>query len=327
MSLLGTSNLTLADIAKRQDPNGSVAKIIELLTQQNDALDDIVWKATNEETTELTSVRTALPSVFWRLLNAGTLPSKSTTAQIREACGLMDAWTHVDQKLAELGGDVSGVMLSEARAFLEAMRQEFMSTLFYGTAAAPEEFIGLATRYSALSGAGNSQNVITGGGSGSTNTSVWLIAWDAETITGIYPKNSSAGLKHEDLGLVTIQAAGGVAGAFLRAYQSHFTWDAGVAVKDYRYAVRIPNIETAPYAVDLIDKMEQAEETIPNELGKRAFYMNRSTRRYLRAQFRADVSAGGGLTYENVGGKRVTMFGTTPVRITDALVNTEATVA
>lgn len=328
MSLLGTTNLTLADIAKRLDANHSVERrIIELLTQKNGILDDIRWKPTNQDTTELTTVRTSLPTVYWRLLNAGTLPSKSTTAQIKEAVGMMDAWSVVDQKLADMSGDPSGVRLSEARAFIEAMRQEFVSTLFYGTAAAPEEFIGLSARYSALTGAGNSDNVISGSGSGGTNTSIWLIAWDENTITGIFPKNSVAGLKHEDIGLDTEQNAGGVTSALQRVYRDHFMWDAGIAVKDYRYAVRICNIETSTVTADLIDLMERALEVLPDEAGNRAFYMNRKIKRTLRAQERADVSSGGGTTYENVAGKRVMFFDEVPVRTTDALVNTEATVA
>lgn len=333
MSTLGTSNLTLADIAKRRDPNDKIARIIELLTQQNDAIDDIRWKETNETSTELTTVRTALPTVYWRLLNAGTQASKSTTAQIKEGVGMLDAWSTVDKVLADLGGDSGGVRLSEARAFLEAMRQEFMSTMFYGTAAAPEEFIGLSARYSALTGAGNSNNIIdaSSSNSGGDYTSIWLIAWDTETLCGIFPQGIPAGLRHEDKGVQTLQNAGGVTGALQDVYMDHFMWNAGIAVKDYRYAVRIANIDVSNLAggsaADLIDAMEQAEEVIPNELGNRAFYMNRRVRRFLRKQYRTDVTSGGGLTYENVSGKRVTMFGMTPVRTTDALVNTEATVS
>lgn len=327
MSTLATTALTSAEWAKRLDPDGMAARIIELLNQTNEVLTDMPFMEGNLPTGHRTTVRTGLPTVAWRLLNAGIQPSKSHTAQIDEQCGMLEAYSQVDRDLAELGGNVNGVRLSEARAFIEAMNQEMASTLFYGTAAAPEEFVGLAARYSALTGAGNSSNVISASGSGSTNTSVWLIAWGEETVTGIFPKGSQMGLYHEDLGLETVENAGGVTGALMRAYRDHWQWKVGIALRDWRYAVRICNIETGPFAADLIDKMEQAEETIPNELGNRAFYMNRSVRRYLRAQYRADVSAGGGLTYENVAGKRVTMFGTTPVRITDALVNTEATVS
>jgi hypothetical protein len=328
MSLLSTAYLTLADLAKRMDPNGQEARIIELLNQTNQILDDMPFIEGNMKTGHRTSVRTGLPTVAWRLLNAGIATSKSHTAQIDEQCGMLEAYSQVDRDLAELGGkaNVGAVRLSEARAFLEAMNQEMASTLFYGTAAAPEEFVGLSTRYSSTT-AGNGAHVLSAAGAGSTNTSIWLIAWDPETVCGIYPQGSNAGIYHEDLGLETVENAGGVTGALMRAYRDHWQWKNGIALKDWRYAVRICNIETSTVAADLIDFMEYAEELIPNELGRRAFYMNRTMRRNLRKQFRADVSAGGGLTYENVGGKRVAMFGTTPVRVTDALVNTEATVS
>jgi hypothetical protein len=326
MAALSSNYLTLADWAKRLDPNGQEARVIELLNQNNQILEEMPFIEGNQVTGHRTTVRTGLPTVAWRLLNAGVAPSKSHTAQIDEQIGMLEAYSEVDRDLAELGGNAGSLRLSEARAFLEAMNQEMAQTLFYGTAAAPEEFVGLATRYS-LTTAGNGSNVLSGGGSGSTNTSIWLIAWDPETISGIFPKGSKAGIYHEDLGLETKENAGGVTGALNRVYRDHWQWKNGIALRDWRYVVRIANIETSPVAADLIDLMEHAEEILPNELGRRAFYMNRTMRRTLRTQERADVSAGGGTTYENVGGKRTLMFGVTPIRITDALVNTEATVS
>ncbi len=329
---LGTTALTLVDLAKRLDPNDQVARIVELLAQTNEILDDMLWMEGNLITGHRTTVRTGLPTVAWRLLNGGTLPSKSHSAQIDEQCGMLDAWSQVDQALAELGGNPGAVRLSEARAFLEAMNQELAATIFYGTAAAPEEFVGLSVRYSDTT-AGNGENIIKAGGTGSTdNASIWLISWDPETICGIYPKGSSAGLKHEDLGLDTVENAGGVTGALMRAYRDHWEWKAGIALKDWRYVVRIANVDvsnlaSASDAADLLEKMADAEERIPNNLGRRAFYMNRTLRRYLRHQTREQVSAGGGITFENIAGKRVAVFGTTPIRTVDALLNTEDVVA
>ena len=325
---LATTALTLADIAKRLDPNDQVARIVELLTQTNQILEDMPFMEGNLVTGHRTSVRTGLPTVAWRLLNGGVLPSKSHTAQITEATGMLEAYSQVDKALAELGGNPGAVRLSEARAFIEAMNQEMASTLFYGTALAPEEFVGLAVRYSDPT-AGNGDNVINGGGTGSTdNTSIYLIAWDEETITGIYPKGSKAGLDHEDLGLETVENAGGVTGALMRAYRDHWMWNCGIALKDWRYVVRIANIDVSNLAnpsddADLLRLMADAEERLPTELGRRAFYCNRTIRRYLRHQTKEQVSAGGGITFENVNGKRVAMFGPTPIRVTDALLNTE----
>jgi len=325
---IATTAMTLLDYAKRLDPNDQVARIIELLAQTNQILEDMPFMEGNLITGHRTTVRTGLPDVFWRLLNQGVLTSKSRTAQIDEQCGMLEAYSQVDRDLADLGGNAGGVRLSEARAFLEAMNQEMASTLIYGSASAPEEFIGLAARYSSLS-AGNADNIIAAGGTGSTdNTSAYLIAWDPETITGIYPSGSRAGIFHEDLGLETVENAGGVTGALMRAYRDHWQWKCGIALKDWRYVVRIANIDvsnlgSASDAADLLELFADAEERIPNELGKRAFYVNRTVRRYLRHQTKEQVSAGGGVTFQNVAGKTVMMFGDTPVRRTDALLNTE----
>lgn len=328
MAALATTALTLLDWAKLLDPDGKVAAIVEILNQTNEILDDMLFMEGNLPTGHRTTVRTGLPSVYWRLLNAGIATSKSHTAQIDEQCGMLEAYSQVDRDLAELGGNVAGVRLSEARAFLEAMNQEAASTLFYGSSLAPEEFIGLAARYSSLS-AGNADNIVVGGGTGSVdNTSVWLVAWGSETVHGIFPRGSKAGIFHEDLGLETVENAGGVTGALMRAYRDHWQWKLGIALRDWRYVVRIPNIDVSMLndnsgAADLIRKMADAEERIPNSLGNRVFYMNRTVRRNLRHQYNTAVTSGGGITYENVGGKQIVRFGSTPVKIADAILNTE----
>ena len=160
MATIGNSVLTLADWAKRLDPDGKVPSIVELLSQSNEILDDMLWAEGNLPTGHRTNVRTGLPTVAWKLINQGVTPSKSTTAQIDEACGIMEAWSEVDKDLAMLNGNTQSFRLSEAQAFIEAMNQEMASTLFYGNSStAPEEFTGLSPRYSDLS-ATNGQNII-----------------------------------------------------------------------------------------------------------------------------------------------------------------------
>jgi hypothetical protein len=331
---LSTGALTLLDWAKRVDPDGKIPDIVELLEQTNEMLADMLWREGNLPTGHRTTVRTGLPSVFWRLLNAGVTPSKSTTAQIDEATGMLEAWSEVDVDLAMLNGNVSSFRLSEAKAFLEAMNQEFQSTLIYGNAGlAPEEFTGLAVRYSDLT-AESADNIILGGGDdGHTDlTSIWLVAWGEETVCGIFPKGSKAGIQHNDYGEVTVEVTAGVAGSRMRAFQERYQWKGGIAVKDWRYVVRIPNIDVSELSgtsarADLIDLMEHAIELLPNRLGKPVFYMNRTIRRHLRRQVREDVTAGGGLTFENVAGRRVMFFSEVPVRTVDAILNTESLVA
>ena len=47
MATLSTANLTLADWAKRSDPDGRVPIVAELLSQSNEILDECVFKEGN----------------------------------------------------------------------------------------------------------------------------------------------------------------------------------------------------------------------------------------------------------------------------------------
>jgi hypothetical protein len=333
MAVLGGSVLTLADWAKRLDKDGKTPDIAEMLNQTNAILDDMLFKEGNLPTGERTTIRTGLPSVYWRLLNMGIPSSKSTTAQVDEQAGMLEAWSEVDKDLAELNGNANGFRLSEAQAFIEGMNQKMSTTLWYGNQGInPEEFNGLAVRYSSLSAA-NAQNIIDAGGTGSDNTSIWLIVWGPQSVHGIFPKGSKAGLVHDDLGLVTVETTAGIAGNRMRAYQDRWQWKNGLVVRDWRFAVRIANIDVSDLVANagsqakVINLMVKAMHRIPNiAMGRPVFYMNRTAREMLDIQEMASVGTGGGITFENVAGKAVEQFRGVPVRISDTILATEARV-
>lgn len=332
MATLAANALTLLDHAKRLDPDGKVPMIVELLAQTNEILEDMSFIEGNLPTGHRSTVRTGLPAVYWRLLNQGIQPSKSRTAQIDEGCGMLEAWSQVDKDLAMLNGNTAAFRLSEARAYIESMNQEMASTVFYGNSSvAPEEFNGLAVRYSSLAAA-NAQNIVDAGGTGSDNSSIYLVCWSDQTAYGIFPKGSKAGLIHEDLGEQTVENAGGVTGALMQAYRERWQWKMGLSVKDWRYAVRIANIDISNLVADssaanLTKQMIKAMHRIPNlKMGKCAFYMNRSVVEYLDIQRLAGVTSGGGITFENVDGKLMYYFRGIPIRVCDSLLETESRV-
>jgi hypothetical protein len=333
MAALGTGALTLLDWGKRLDPDGKVPDIIELLMQTNEILTDMRWVEGNLPTGHRTTVRTGLPTVAWRLLNQGVNPSKSTTAQIDEQCGMLEAWSEVDVDLAKLNGNIQSFRLSEAMAFIEAMNEEVAQTIFYGNAGiAPEEFTGLSPRYS-LSTAGSGANLLLAGGAGSDNSSIWLCVWGAQSLMGIFPKGSTAGLQHDDYGEVTVELTAGIAGSRMRAFQERWQWKAGIALKDWRYVVRIANIDISNLvakasAADITELMIRAIHRIPSMgVGRPVFYMNRTVFEMLDIQRRDDVMTGGGITYANVDGISRPTFRGIPIATTDALLETEATVS
>ena len=116
-------------------------------------------------------------------------------------------------------------------------------------------------------------------------------------------------------------------------YRSHYKWDCGLTVRDWRYVVRIANIDVtaltknAASGADVIDLMTQACEKIFSLSGVNpVFYVNRTISSFLRRQTVNKV-ASATLSYDEVGGKKVLMFGEVPVRRVDQLLNTEATVS
>lgn len=326
MATVGSTNLTLSDWAKRTDPDGKVPVIVELMSETNAILEDAIVIEGNQSDGHKTVVRTGLPTATWRMLNYGVQPQKSTTAPIYDKCGMLETISEVDADLLGMGGDINAMRLSEDRAFIEGMNNQMATAMFYGNAQTdPEQITGLAPRYSDLS-AGNGANIIDCGGTGSDNTSVWLIAWDEMTCFLTFPKGSKAGLQHIDMspnGPIHLQDAAG--GKYL-GYSTHYKWNVGVVVKDWRYVVRLANIDVSSISsVNLIDKMSQALETIQTTtMGKLCFYMNRTVRTELRRQTHNKTNVN--LTLESAGGKAVKDFDGVPVRLCDAILNTEARV-
>lgn len=331
MATLTATNPTLLDWTQAVDPNGNVAPVIELLHQTNEVLADWTFMEGNLPTGHQSVVRTGLPGVTWRRMYGGVQPDKSQRAKITDTCGMLEAYNEVDKALADLNGNTSEFRLSEAMAQIEAMAQEAATTLFYGnTATDQEKFDGLSPRFNDLS-AENADNIIDGGGSGSDNASIWLVVWSPRTVHGIVPKGSRAGLQVNDKGQVTIEDVDGNGGR-MEAYRMHFRWDLGLVVKDWRYVVRIANIDksllTADVSTgaDLPDLMFQAMERIPNlDSGRAVFYMSRDTRTKFRQQM-ANKVGNSTLNFKDVGGHRAMEYQDIVIRRVDALSADEAQV-
>jgi hypothetical protein len=339
MATLSNNSLTLADWAKRVDPDGRVPIVAELLSQSNEILEDCVFKEGNLPTGERVVIRTGLPTVYWRALNQGIPSSKSTTAQVDEACGILEARSEVDKDLAMLNGNTAQFRLSEDTAFLEAMNQTQATTMFYGNPGVdPKQFLGLAARYSD-STAANGQNILKAGGSGSDNTSIYLVVWGDNTVYCPFPKGSKAGLIHEDLGEQTVYNSDGTR---MQALATRYQWKNGLVVKDWRYVVRIANIDVsdliaqtgtqAPAAATAIIKlMARALYRIPNmSMGRAAFYMNRTVHSGLsiaaldKSQYVLKINEG--LSQFGMPYSWLSFLGV-PLRRVDALLNTEAAIS
>lgn len=330
MATLSTNWPTLLDIAKMSNPDGSVVTdVVEALNLTNEILDDMVWQEGNLPTGHKTTIRTGIPAPTWRKLYGGVQPNKSTTVQVTDSTGMLEAYAEIDKALADLSGNAAKYRASEDLAHIEGINQELATALFYANeATAPEKFTGLSPRFNSLSAA-NAENIIDAGGTGTDNTSIWLVVWGPNTVHGIIPKGSNAGIQVEDKGQVTIENIDG-AGGRMEAYRTHYRLDAGITVRDWRYIVRICNIDksdltkNAATGADLIDLMTQALELVPSlNFGRPVFYTSRRIRSFLRRQITAKV-ANSTLSMDEVSGRKVVTFDGVPVRRVDALAADEA---
>lgn len=342
MALLATTALTLADWAKRIGPDGNVAVMAELLNQTNEILEDAMFVEGNLPTGHRLTMRTGLPQIFYRLINQGVPTSKSTTTQVDESCGILEARSHIDVELAKLNGNTEAFRLSEDRAFIEAMNQTMAGAMFYGNPSTdPRQFLGLQTRYSSLT-AGNGQNILDAGGTGSNNASIYLVVWGDQTVFCPFPKGSNAGLSQEDLGKDdVIDGSGSATPQYFQALRTLFQWKSGLAVKDWRYVVRIANInvtdliaqsatQASTAATQIINLMSRAMDRVPNlAMGKAAFYANRTVWSLLRVaalgKSNAALTITDALTQFGTPYKMTSFLGV-PIRKVDQLLNTETRV-
>lgn len=349
MATLGGA-LTYADWARRFE-DGKIAKIVELLSQTNQILLDMLTVEANGITGHKSTVRTGLPTATWRLLNYGIVPTKSTTAQIVDTPGNLEAESQLDVDVAKLNGNSAEFRLSESRAFLEGMNQQMAATLIYGnTNVNPERFTGLAPRYNTVTttSAQTAYNVIDMGGTGSDNTSIWIVTWGEQTTCGFFPKGSVAGLQHQDKGQHRVQdtSQSFATGAYFWAWIDHYKWELGLAVRDWRFNVRLANIDVSDLstvnAANLINGLVRGLNRLPvtatgvtnvqtsdapsimGPMGRTVIYVNRTVGTYLELQAMNKTNVL--LQLKEFNGMVIPMFRGVPIRVVDAILNNEARV-
>ncbi len=343
------AQLSLIDLARRTDPNGDAADVAELLSQANDVYDDMVWKEGNTNTGHVFTVRTGIPTGSWRYLNQGIAPTKSTTAQGKINCGLLEAQSTIDRKLLEMADDPMKFRYEEDNAFIEGIGQTLAQQVFYGNALTnPAAFTGMSPYYNTAltANAANAANVINGGGSASNNASIWVMGWSPRSVYGVFPKGSTAGLKVEPLDIPLAYDSSG------NPYRAAITWfrqEAGICVEDWRWVVRIPNLDVTsaglggsnPFdifangltkAVLRLPKMARGVSGItgtdaPSENGlvvRPAIYCNRTMRGFMDIQVIRDKNVLIGVN--DYAGKPTEHFRGVPIRVVDQLTNAESQV-
>lgn len=334
MAAVNASLPSILDVLKTKNPDGSMAKVIDLMSMRRGIVPEAVFLEGNLDTGHQVTTRTGLPSPTWRRLNEGVLPGKVRNDQFTETCGMMESKHTVDIDLPEMMGPAGAAYRAEQDdAHQASMMNEAESGAFYhSVATAPEKFSGLAPRYDSTTKANAGSQVLKldAAASGADQTSIWLVKWGPTGTFMMYPKGTAGGIKRLDMGKQNIDDGTGGSKSFI-GYQTNFKWRLGMVVADYRSVVRICNIDwtnlskTGENLIQfMIDAVYQLHEP---DNGRVAWYCNRQIAAYLHHQARNGAKNGTLGVGEDAFGRAVTTALGYPVQVTDAILNTEAVVS
>lgn len=272
MSIFGSEALTLSDMRKRLNPDGSTAFIVEALEQSNPILRDIPWIEGNLKTGNVTTVRTMIPTPSIRKINRGVARGKSRTKQVQDTCMILEDRSVVDVELIALQKDKEKFRASEDAAFVQGFSNYVAEQTFYGdTQVEPGTFNGISVRYDTYGGERGEPGyqVLSAGTPGEdTNTTAYFIGWGQKHTVGIYPEGTLAGLKMRDLGEQTVLDSDGLE---YQGLATLFTWKAGLAVQNIRSNALLRNINvaalgsmTAAQKLALMDALTKTKNRIQN---------------------------------------------------------------
>ena len=149
---------------------------------------------------------------------------------------------------------------------------------------------------------------------------------------------------HKDMGEWPVQDS---QGNTYQAYRDHFKWEIGYVLRDWRYVVRIANVDVtqlsgvaAANMINLIVRGLYRLPTAPSSattiqtsdspavranMGRTVIYCNRIIRTYLDLQAMNKTNVL--LALKEFNGDTVTTFRGIPVRTCDAILSNEATVS
>jgi hypothetical protein len=235
---------------------------------------------------------------------------------------MLEDFSVVDKALADMNADPMKFRNGEDIAHVEGLGQNWASKMIYGNGTAnPEQFTGFAPRMNALT----SKRVLGAGGTGSDLTSVYAIQWGENTCHMVYPiGHPNFGVESRDMGEDIV--LDGSSNEYI-AYRTHFKIYGGLVVRDDRAIKRLANIETASGATSNTFDDDLLLELV-NEFrhgGKGVvLYVNRTVKTQMDklAKDKNNVN----YTTDNVFGIPTTMFRGFPVRINEAILDTESAI-
>jgi hypothetical protein len=312
--------LTQVEIVKRMDPEGDLMPIVEQLDREDEMLQDIPWMPTNDTTSHVSNVRNFMPGGARRRYNRGSTAAASATDPRRNVTTTLERFSDIDELIGEDSGDLGTLRAQEGAAFFEQFMQDVGDDIMYGDETTDvDNMTGFMPRMSTV----DNTRVLNNGGSGSDLMSILLVQWGMGQVTGLYPKNTTAGLYRRDWGERFETDSDG---RRLVVWREQFRWRYGLAVEDDRCIARVANIEKTGANTFNFEPVIDASTQMKRR-GKNAIAYVPATL-WAQIQKEAINKSNNNLTMSNVfGDGEIPTINGIPVRFTEALSESESAIS
>lgn len=324
------------DVLRRFGDDATAERpVAEVLEQANPIIKDLPMVECNKGDINEEPIRTGIPEPTWRAAYEGVQPSKSTTKMVQKKCGLVSALSQLDKSVVTNESKLATMKWDESQAHLVGMSNSFASKLFYGDPNDLRGFEGLMSYFKTSGSSNASKQVLkldTTQTDTSALTSIVLMVLSPRTIFGIYPQGSKAGVQIIDYANGQPVDCVKSDGSTYPGYKTQFEWKVGLFVKDYRYAARLCNINTAagkqPTGEELLNGMSDLEAKIQDfNLGVPYWYMNRAALSMVRKALNYKANVFYDPAHPNQNPLATIVHDEIPVHICDGITSSEEEVA
>ena len=321
MSTIAIQNqLTMLELAKNIAPNGQLHKVAAILERTYRIWDDIPWFQANDIFSHVSAQEYSEPEGELRTFNDGVGNVSVETQEVRDILSMMEAYSDSDKAMVDAAPNPQAFRNGRAARILRGIGKSWIELLFYGNNGTnSKSFNGLAIRLNSLAA---SANVIGAGGTGSDLTSIYVARWGEGAAWCAYPRGSSLGLEHRDLGEITAVTA---SGKKFQAYRDWFKIYGGLVVEDPKAIGRLANIETSgttntfdeDLLIQLLNQMSPDED-----FSSMGIYCNSTIKTQMEIRLKDKTNVNYTMD-QGLAPGGVLKFKGIPVRLCECILNTE----
>jgi hypothetical protein len=337
------SDFTLSEMVRREDPDGTLADLVDVISKESPILLDAKVTECNQGTSHKATRVATKPSGEERGYNSGVSQEAGVTETHIEPTCMLDGLSQIDDAILRHSPDKLGARMQEDSLFLSGMEETRADRLFNDgdgsttvgdRSTYPNRINGFPFRsdYNTLS----SPHVFDNAGGAASATankmSIWIVQWGSHKVNLTVPRGDPGltgqfGVKMDDFGREIITDA---AGKKFPAWQTWFETHFGLFIWDPRTVKRIVNISSTN--IDGVDDFSFNEDSLIRAYMSLKYQRQGAviyapeevlTQMWIRGKDKSNTNF---RNDKDQFGQNVTFFNNAPIRQLDALSKDEATI-